>query len=91
MPRYLVYRHGSNAANQSMRDTAPVAIVEAKSANEACAVESDPKPTIHSSAWLALNSDVTLYANQRVSAVPLSKARKADRREVEERPSNDSY
>lgn len=35
MTSYLVYRHGSNAANQSMTPTSAVAIVDAETQDEA--------------------------------------------------------
>lgn len=84
MTAYLVYRHGSNASNQSMRDVAPVAIVEAPSREAACETDGDEHPTVHSSLWLRLAPDVDCWANQRFSAVPLSRAPRADVREVQE-------
>lgn len=54
MKTYLIYRHGSNAANQSMAPTMAAAIVDANSAEEA---KAEALPYI------------TLYANQYLSAV----------------------
>lgn len=61
--RYLVYRHGSNAANQVLCKTMPVAIVTATSKEEACQITKD---------------NVTFYANQTAEAVPQSKASESD-------------
>lgn len=66
---YLVYRYGSNAANQHLRGCMPVAIVEATSRNDAC--------------WVA-SLTVGVYNNQWLAAVPLSRAPRADVREVQE-------
>ncbi len=85
MTRYLIIRHGSNGANQSMREVAPVAIVEAKSREEATRTESDG----HCS-WLALDERVTVYANQWLNAVPASRARIADMREADEADARES-
>lgn len=60
---YLVYRHGSNAANQSMCEKMPVAIVEADSAAEACD---------------ASGEDAHCYNNQWLSAVAEYHAPAAD-------------
>lgn len=56
MPQYLVYRHGSNAANQHMTEKEPIAIVKAKDREESIAI----------------------WANQRLEAIPESRAKKAD-------------
>ena len=82
---YLVYRHGSNAANQSLCDCAPVAIVTATSREEACRTDAPEQPTVRDSAWLAADPSVTCWINQYFSAVPVSRARSADVRAVEER------
>jgi hypothetical protein len=66
---YLVYRHGSNAANQGMRDVAPLEIVSAESREKACE---------------QMAARTTVYANQHLRAVPVSRARAGDVREVEE-------
>jgi hypothetical protein len=85
MTQYLVYRHGSNAANQPMRDRAPVAIVEARTRDDAtaCAYSVDD-PRIADHAYCILARHVSVWANQRLSAVPVSRAPKADVREVQE-------
>ena len=85
MTAYLVYRHGSNSANQSLCDCAPVAIVTAISREEACRTESPDQPTVHDAAWLAADPSVTCWHNQYFSATPVSRARSADVRVVEER------
>lgn len=61
--RYLVYRQGSNAANQSLCNKMPVAIVAATSRQEACRIA---------------RQNVTFYANQVSEAVPESKANVTD-------------
>ena len=60
---YLIYRHGSNSANQSMCNKMAIAIVAATSKDAAImkAVE-----------------DHTVYANQFLSAVAESKANRED-------------
>lgn len=70
---YLVYRCGANAANQGMTERMPVAIVEATSQAEATATVrlSDDH---HAPSVLALDHDVTCWANQRFVAVPGSRA-----------------
>lgn len=82
MPMYLIVRHGSNGANQPMRARAPVAIVEAKNRKDAEETEHDG--SAHSSAWLVLAPEVKVWANQRIEAIPVSKASKADLLEVQE-------
>ena len=59
--KFLVYRHGSNLANQHMCNKMPVAIVEAGDHGEACekALEEE---------------NVSCYANQYLTAVPENKA-----------------
>ena len=79
---YVVYRHGSNSNNQSMRLVAPVAIVEAKSADEACALDGDERPTLDSSLWLTHAPWVNFWNNQRASAKPVSRASRADVQEA---------
>ena len=71
---YLVYRHGSNAANQHLCNKMPVAIVAAVSREEACRTESPENPGVYDSAWLAADSSVSCWANQRFSAIPRSRA-----------------
>ena len=63
MTSYLIYRHGSNSANQSMCNTMAIAIVEAASKEAAIAIVAE---------------DHTVYANQFLSAVPESKASRED-------------
>ena len=81
---YLVYRNGSNSANQSLCNCAPVAIVTASTREEACKTDAPERPTLHDSAWLAADPSVTCWHNQHFSAVPVSHARSADLRAVEE-------
>ena len=75
---YLIYRHGSNSANQSCCDCAPVAIVTAASREEACRTETPESPTVHDSAWLAADPSVDCWHNQYFSAVPRSRASARD-------------
>ncbi|MBW7866546.1 MAG: hypothetical protein H3C30_19295 [Candidatus Hydrogenedentes bacterium] len=63
MSEYLIYRHGSNAANQHMCQTATVAIVEARNQEEAKTLAAQK---------------VTVYNNQHLEAVPRSRARTED-------------
>jgi hypothetical protein len=91
MVKYLIYRHGSNAANQGMTDTMPVAIVEAKSREEALeTVRHDPpgKMDPYAPSYLALDEDVEVWANQTLSARPLSRAKKSDVSAVRENESD---
>lgn len=67
MNAYLIYRHGSNAANQSMTQTAVVCSVEAKSREEAERIASEK---------------VTVYNNQTLEARPASKCSKVDCQEA---------
>jgi hypothetical protein len=67
MTNYLIYRHGSNAANQSMTPTAVVCSVEAKDQTEAVKLAADR---------------VTVYNNQRLEAIPASKCSKEDNRQA---------
>jgi len=71
--KYLIYRHGMNGNNQSMVDRVPVAIVEADSEEEALRCERHDPPgklDVYAPSYLALDNDVTVWANQRLSAVP---------------------
>jgi hypothetical protein len=74
MTDYLVYRHGANAANQSVVQTSPLAIVTASSRDEAC---------------LKASGHHTVYANQMLSAVPRSRARQSDWNSVVDRSAYD--
>ncbi len=67
---YAVYRHGSNAANQSMCLKRIVGTIEATSRAEACKLMADK---------------VTVYNNQWLSAVPFSRLGKAEQRLAAER------
>jgi hypothetical protein len=58
MTTYVVFRHGCNAANQSMTQEKPVLILEAASRDKACE---------------AAAARVTCYANQHLSAKPASR------------------
>jgi len=72
---YLVYRHGSNAANQSMCNIKALCLVEAESPQEA--------------RWVAEEYH-TFYANQYSEAVP-SKLRRKDTNAVMNSVDNDVY
>ena len=61
--KYAIYRHGSNSANQSMCPKMLVGTIEATNRKEACKLMSDK---------------VTVYRNQWLSAVPLSRLGKKD-------------
>ena len=67
---YVVYRHGSNAANQGGCNKSIVGTVTATSREEACE---------------RMASRVTVYRNQWLSAVPASKLSEADQRIALER------
>ena len=60
---YLIYRHGSNSANQSMTNKMAIAIMPAVSKDAAI--------------WRA-GAYHTVYGNQFLSAVPESKANRED-------------
>ena len=60
---YLIYRHGSNSANQSMCNKMAIAIIEATSKDAAMRQAAD---------------DHSVYANQFLSAVAESKANRED-------------
>lgn len=77
---YAVYRLGANRANTE----GLVAIVEATSRQEAERVQTHERPTVYDSAWLALAPEVTIWANQRVEAIPLSRASVVDVRAFQE-------
>ncbi len=68
MTKYLVYRHGSNKANQSMQQTMPVCEVEARSRDAA-------KQKAH-------DAGITVYNNQWLEARPASRCSRADRESV---------
>lgn len=81
--KYLLIRYGANAANQSMCARMPVAIVDAPNRSEAERTERvDSSP--HTSAFAYFAPEVDVWANQRLEAVPLSRAKRSDIREVEE-------
>lgn len=84
--QYLIYRHGANAANQSLSERRPVAIVEAPSRAAATAtVRFDcARLDAYAPSCLALAQHVDCWANQRFSAVPRSKASRADWNSVAE-------
>ena len=65
--RFLVYRNGSNAANQSMCNRMPVAIVEASDEHEAIEIAAE---------------NVTFYNNQHGEAVAEEEADGDDWNEV---------
>ena len=70
MATYIIYRRGSNAANQSLCDRAVVGIVEARGAENAVA-------TAHA------ELGVTCYANQHLTAKLWSRASNVDREEAD--------
>lgn len=69
MTTYVIFRHGSNAANQSMTPVAPCCTIEAASSEEA--------------KRLALDK-VTCYNNQHLEARPASRCKQADWQEAVE-------
>lgn len=73
MKKYLVYRHGSNGANQSMTQTVPVVIVEAANATDACETIWDSIGTC-----LKLEPEVRAYSNQHFTARHVNSCRHAD-------------
>ncbi len=86
MTHYLIYRHGSNRANQSMTPKTAVAIVEARSQDDAVAKVRARHPSLVT----GYRDDMTglpyvsCYANQRFSAVPRSRANREDWMQVVE-------
>lgn len=100
MPKYLVYRTGSNAANQPMTlAPVPIAIVQATSPDKACETTwGDERPSIHGCPTLAAEvlhhcGNLEVWANQSLHAVPESRAKLTDWNAVLEadslRPSDD--
>jgi hypothetical protein len=75
---YGIYRYGANGANQGYANKALVAIVEARNREEAEECDTQDRPTVYDSAWLKLDPEVTIWANQFVSAVPVSKISKSE-------------
>ena len=89
--KYLVYRKGSNSANQSCEfGWVPIAIVEASSREKAEETSwHGERPTVHGCPSLAATvlvsaGNIDFWSNQYAKAVPLSRASKADIRAVEE-------
>lgn len=70
MTLYIVYRHGSNAANQSMTQVMAVGIWEAASRAEA-------------TQRAAVDPAVVVYANQYLEARPYSRSSHADQEDAE--------
>ncbi len=66
MAYYAIYRYGSNSANQHLCEKMIVAVVEAK--NREAAIKKAKMKTA-----------ITVYANQYLSAVPMSRVPKAER------------
>ena len=64
--QYAIYRYGSNSANQHLCEKMIVAVVEAKSREAAI------KKALNETA-------ITVYANQHLSAVPMSRVPRAER------------
>lgn len=81
MALFLLYRIGRNTSNQD-RDRAPVALVEASSREEAAALSPFDDP--RSPRFCLLAKRVTVWENQRIEAIPASKAPRADVRHVRE-------
>ena len=69
MATYVVIRHGSNAANQSMCMRAVLGLQEAPS---------------HTKARELVAQRFTCYNNQHFELVPVSQARAADKRQAEQ-------
>jgi len=67
---YVIYRHGANAANQGACNKKIVGTIKAGSREEACK---------------RMASEVTVYHNQHLEAVPLSRLGKTDQRLAAER------
>ena len=67
---FVIFRHGSNAANQSMRQVAPVFICEA--------VDSD------AAKQAARDAGVSLYNNQYLSWKHASRCKASERQEARE-------
>ena len=67
---YVVYRHGSNAANQSACNKMIVGTIKASNRGEACRL---------------MARKVMMYRNQWLSAVPASRLGKAEKRIAYER------
>lgn len=63
MANYLIYRHGSNAANQSMTPVMAIDIIEAKNLDSALAIARDKH---------------TVYPNQQLTGVCESRASRRD-------------
>jgi hypothetical protein len=66
---YVVFRHGSNSANQTMQQVRPLGTYEAGSQAEACKQAGD---------------EHTCYANQILTSAPVSRLSAATVREAEE-------
>lgn len=69
MKTFVIFRHGSNAANQSMTQTMAVAIVEAKDKHEAIQTALDT---------------VKLYANQYLEARFASRCKRSEIEEAQQ-------
>lgn len=81
MAEFLVYRQGSNKANQPMTfEPIPIAVVEAESEEKAAETTwGDEKPNVHGCPTLAAKvvqscGNLDVWANQRVHAVPIEYA-----------------
>ena len=66
---YVVFRHGSNTANQTMQEVRPLGTYEASSQTDACKQAAD---------------EHTCYANQLLTAAPISRLSTAKVQEAEE-------
>jgi len=82
---YLLYRTGSNSANQSCTfEPVPIAIVKASSREDAQeSTWGDQEPTIHGCPTVAAQvvascGNLDVWSNQTLHAVPRSKAKKSD-------------
>lgn len=69
MKTFVIFRHGSNAANQSMTQTMPVAIIEANNRDEAKQIALDT---------------VKLYANQYLEARFASRCKRSEIEEAQQ-------
>jgi hypothetical protein len=80
MAKYLIYRYGSNAANQHLTPKMPVAVVEAESHEEAvqAVYDYDNERIVD-----RLTESLTVYNNQYLTAKEYAKLTKKEREELE--------
>ncbi len=78
--QYLIRRHGCNSANQSMTPVMPIGILEAGSREEAKELAQSDEPE-----WLACAEECPqVYNNQCLEAIPVSRAKRAELRSLQE-------